>query len=168
MGRKLEGRNRNGLFFPGMADTLNQLATHCHLLVVTSNLTPIVTESLHANGVFCAEAVLGSDVEASKVKKVQSVMNQYPDNRCYYIAFVGDMLSHARRCIAGGRNRGWHSAGRPRAAPDHIVHSPEEGALSAEGGGSNKEDRCAQRLLVSGDGKTFLLRDDHRRPDGMR
>ncbi|HOE67232.1 MAG TPA: HAD hydrolase-like protein [Candidatus Hydrogenedentes bacterium] len=129
MGKKLEGRNRNGLFFPLMADTMNQLAQSCRVIVITSNLTPIVAESLHVNGVHCAEAVLGSDIEPSKVKKIRSVIGDANESPCYYIGdTVGDMVEGRE----GGAKTvavawGWHSAERLRtAAPDHMVHSPEE------------------------------------------
>jgi len=115
--------------FDGIAEAIKKLSTKNKLAVVTSNETAIVKKFLKDRDIDYFEEIIGSDREASKVKKIKRLKEEFPSYECYYIGdTVGDIIEGRR---AGAKTAavtwGWHSESKLReASPDYIVHSPKE------------------------------------------
>jgi len=116
-------------FFPGMADALNRLGRAHRVVIITSNVSAVVTAALARHGVATVEEVLGADVLPGKVAKIQRVMATAPGAAGYYIGDTrGDMLEGRE---AGARTVavtwGWHTRERlATAAPDSWAGTPAE------------------------------------------
>lgn len=115
--------------FTGMDEVLLKIAQDNLVYIITSNVSAITTEILKKNGITCFAGVIGADIEKSKIKKIQRLIRQYPDEPAYYVGdTVGDM--HEGR-EAGARTIGaawgWHGAAKLKASgPDFLVNAPGE------------------------------------------
>ncbi|NLN20894.1 MAG: HAD family hydrolase [Syntrophomonadaceae bacterium] len=115
--------------FKGIKDAIKKIAEQHRVIVITSNLSELVSTVLGKNGITEFEDILGADVEKSKVKKIRRAMKSYPSDISYYIGdTAGDMIE-ARE--AGAKtiavSWGYQSAERlKKADPDYLVNSPEE------------------------------------------
>lgn len=116
-------------FFPGIVSAINGLAEESPVYIITSNLGEVVAASLAQNGVCGVREVLGSDVEPSKVKKIQTVKSRWPGHEPFYFGdTLGDMIEGRE---AGAKTVGvcwgWHGRKRLAAAsPDFLFETPEE------------------------------------------
>lgn len=116
-------------FFPGIGESISRLAATHKLFVVTSNVGPVVEHSLVRHGVQGVRGVWGSDIEPSKVRKIERLRAQFPDLSPYYIGdTLGDMVEgRAGGAKTVGATWGWHGRRRlEQAAPDFLLDSPAE------------------------------------------
>ncbi len=115
--------------FDGISEAIKELSVSNKLAVVTSNETAIVKKFLKDRNIDYFEEIIGSDREASKVKKIKRLKEEFSSYECYYIGdTVGDIIEGRR---AGAKTVavawGWHSESKLReASPDYVVHSPKE------------------------------------------
>lgn len=115
--------------FEGMDEVLKSIAQDNKIYIITSNVSSITAAVLKRNGITCFEDVLGADIEKSKIKKIQKVMQQYPDMQAYYVGDTTGDISEGKAAGAGtiGVAWGWHGAERLKASqPDYLVYSPDE------------------------------------------
>ena len=123
----IENRDRIRIF-SGMQEVLKALSSH-PLFIVTSNDTEVVKEFLQSWNINFFKEILGSDREASKEKKIKSIMKKYPSSKHFFVGdTMGDIMEGKR---AGARTVaatwGWHSEGELiKAEPDYIVKTPFE------------------------------------------
>jgi phosphoglycolate phosphatase len=98
--------------FPTMDIVIKRLAKKHTLLISTSNETQVVSNYLKAKGLECFfEDIYGSDIEPSKVKKIELIKKNVPSNRYTYIGdTVGDMKECKQASIETvAATWGWHS-----------------------------------------------------------
>ena len=113
--------------FKGMKDAIKKIAEKHTVIVITSNLSALVSTVLRNNGITEFEDIVGAEKEKSKVKKIRRAMKSYPSDISYYIGdTAGDMIE-ARE--AGAKtiavSWGYQSAERlKKADPDYLVNSP--------------------------------------------
>ncbi len=115
--------------FEGMPAIVTRLAAAHTVYVVTSNVSETVAAFLEAYGARGVKDILGADQEISKIKKIKKVRKAHPGHQPYYIGDTkGDMVeSRAAGAVAVAAAWGWHPAATLReAAPDHLLHAPEE------------------------------------------
>lgn len=115
--------------FAGIDKALKKISAGNTVYIITSNLSDVTAAVLRRNGIECFDGVLGADVEKSKIKKIQMVMQQHPDLQAYYVGDTcGDMVEGKEAgAITVGVTWGWHGAERLKAGmPDHLVDSPEQ------------------------------------------
>jgi phosphoglycolate phosphatase len=115
--------------FGGIKEVLKTLATNNKLIIITSNSTSIVKNYLVKHNINEIEEVIGADIETSKVKKILSIKNKYPNTEIYYIGdTTGDIIEgkHAKvKTVAA--TWGWHARDKLVAQnPDFIIGSPKE------------------------------------------
>jgi phosphoglycolate phosphatase len=126
---RLEAANERIPPYPEMVALLNALAEAYPVYVITANQTEMVSRFLERHGVEGVRAVIGGDLEVSKVKRIRSVMKQYQDHTAFYIGDTkGDMREARRaRAVAVGVTWGWHSADKlQEGRPHHLLSEPDE------------------------------------------
>ncbi len=116
--------------FPGMPEVIARLAQAHVVLVITSAGTDGVRRILEDHGVEGVTAVLGGDLEPSKVRKIRDAQAQYGERLepWYVCDTVGDVLE-AREAGAAviGTAWGWHGEERlRRSQPDWIAQHPRD------------------------------------------
>lgn len=84
-----------------MIKLLKKLAKKYPLYIVTSNTSATVQRVLGEYGVDDVRGVLGADQETSKVKKLRSIMDQYPGEKTL---FIGDTKGDMTEASAAGIN----------------------------------------------------------------
>ncbi|NLF39364.1 HAD hydrolase-like protein [bacterium] len=115
--------------FPGMAGVLNELALAHHVCIITSNISDVVRDVLRANGVRGIRAILGSEKDASKTRKISRAIAACPGCEAFYFGdTVGDMREAREAGVAPVAVAwGWHGGQRLMSAqPAHSVHSPRD------------------------------------------
>ena len=115
--------------FSGIREMLNELGEKAPVYVITSNASAIAQAVLDANSVTTVRAVLGGDVERSKVVKLTNLKETYPDRRLYYVGDTcGDITeAHHAGAKAVAVSWGWHSVERlQKVVPDHVLQSPAD------------------------------------------
>ena len=121
--------DRKIYLFDGISDMINNLTQNHTVIIITSNVTPVVEKQLAANQITSITEILGADKETSKVKKIQNQIRRFPNADYYYIGdTLGDMIEGQK---AGAHtiavSWGWHSVEKLSTAnPYKIVHSPKE------------------------------------------
>lgn len=116
--------------YDGMIELLSKAASKLPVYIVTSNFYHFPSEMLSRYGVTGVKAILSGEKEPSKVKKIDSIKEMYPDDRIYFITdTTGDILeakeSSADEIIAV--SWGWHDRKRlEAAAPDRIFNNVGE------------------------------------------
>lgn len=124
----LERENIN--LFPKMKETIQELSKNNVLYIVTSSDTNLVNEFLtmyHLDRYF--EAVIGSDQEPSKTKKILSITQHYKEKDCFYIGdTVGDILEGKKAAVKTvAVTWGWHNEKQlAENNPDYMIHQPKE------------------------------------------
>lgn len=123
--------------FAGMPEALARLARRHVLAIITSCRGPVARGFLAAHEIGGISAVIGCDIEKSKVRRIERMIAEHgPAHRYWY---VGDTTGDMREGRAAGVNTvgvawGWHGAQRlATASPDHIVATPEELAELLDG-----------------------------------
>ncbi|MBI2423748.1 MAG: HAD family hydrolase [Candidatus Hydrogenedentes bacterium] len=136
LGPRVAQVNRQVRPFAGMPQLVAELAPRYPVYVVTSNLAEPVTAFLARHEFAGILGVLGSETDASKVKKIRRLSKRHPHNRPWYIGDTkGDMLE-ARKAgaVSVAAAWGWHSEALLLSAePDHLVHSPDKSRAPADG-----------------------------------
>ena len=108
---------------------LENLSKNNIVIIITSNLTNVVKESLKLKNINYFEEVIGADKETSKVKKIESIKLRYKDNDYFYIGDTkGDIIEGRKAGVKTiAVTWGWHSEEKLKEEnPDFIVHTPEE------------------------------------------
>jgi len=83
--------------FDGISEAIKELSVSNKLAVVTSNETAIVKKFLKDRNIDYFEEIIGSDKEASKVKKIRWLKEEFSSYECYYIGdTVGDIIEGRR------------------------------------------------------------------------
>ena len=115
--------------FSGIREMLNELGEKAPVYVITSNASAIAQAVLEANSVTTIRAVLGGDIEMSKVVKLTNLKEKYPDHTLYYVGDTcGDITeAHHAGVEAVAVSWGWHGLDRmQRTKPDHVLQTPAE------------------------------------------
>jgi len=117
--------------FPGVPALLTALASRFDVVVVTSNAAGVVRAFMAREGLAgCVSDVLGVEVDASKVRKIATLMARYPDqDRYYYVGDTrGDILEGAEAGATPlGAGWGWQGAAALReAGAAFVALSPAE------------------------------------------
>jgi len=116
--------------FPKMPTVLQKLAQQHTLIVSTSNETKVVEEYLKKKNLYnLFDCIYGSDIEPSKVKKIQLIRkNNHFDKYTYIGDTVGDVKEAKRANIQIiAVTWGWHSKKQlQHAHPDLIIDQPNE------------------------------------------
>lgn len=115
--------------FPEIFDLLKKIGSRFPVYIITSNVSATVEERLREFGVDGVKAVLGADKETSKIKKLRSVMAEYPGELTLFVGDTkGDMTESAAAGvdIRLGVTWGWQ---RPEVVcagnPDYVFHERE-------------------------------------------
>ncbi len=127
LGPRLAEANRRVEAFPGMPELLNDLASRCPVFVITSNLSAVIQAFLERYRIEGIRDVLGVDREASKVKKIRGVIEDYPVHAPHYVGDTrGDMVeARVAGAVAVAVTWGWHDTARVQSGnPDHVAESP--------------------------------------------
>jgi len=123
----LENKDRIRMF-SGIGEIIKELSSR-PLFIVTSNDTELVRNFLKSWHIDFFEDIIGSDREASKVKKIKSIMEKYPSSRYYFIGdTVGDIMEGRKAGVKTvAVTWGWHDEERlAKAKPDYMVKNPPE------------------------------------------
>lgn len=115
--------------FDGMTGILKSLAARHVLVVVTSNVSSVVQQLFDREKINCFEAILGAEVEKSKVKKIQKAMSKYHERPAFYVGDTrGDMIEGRQAgATTIAATWGWHDEDKLREAdPNYVVHTPAE------------------------------------------
>ena len=113
--------------FPGILDLIRTLQQRHSVYVVTSNVTKATVQFMDRHGIRGLEDVIGSDRQASKIKKIRRIAKQHRGSEVWYIGdTLGDMKeARAARAIPVAACWGWHDRARLATGnPDHLVESP--------------------------------------------
>ena len=115
--------------FPKMKQTLIDLSNQHTLCISTSNDTSIVKNFLKINQIFCFDQIYGSDINHSKIKKIDMIKKRYPsDNYAYIGDTIGDIEEGKKAdVITIAATWGWHSKDKlQQSKPDHLIDSIED------------------------------------------
>lgn len=113
----------------GIKEALEKLSNHHQLFIITSNDTRVVEVYLQLNHLDYFHDIIGSDKEASKVKKIQRILTNSTKNITYYIGdTVGDIIEGKKAGIQTiGVTWGWHTETQlQKVAPDYLIDTPDE------------------------------------------
>lgn len=115
--------------FPDIGRVLKELSRDHKLMVVTSNMSYVVREFLKHHEVDHIEKILGADHGESKVKKIGSIISEYPDSKVYYIGDTAGDIEEGRQAgaVTIAATWGFHDRERlEQVSPDHIVDAPAD------------------------------------------
>lgn len=116
----------------GLADVIKSLSKRYTLIIISSTISPAISQflELHHLREYFTE-ILGNDIEKSKVKKIQRVLEQYKissDETILITDTLGDIREATQcdvRCIAVAW--GYHSLETlQKGSPYKIVSRPKE------------------------------------------
>lgn len=129
-GRKLEDADYHVDAYPEPMEALRETAAHFPVYIVSSNTSESVHRTLREQKIDTVKAVLGADVESSKVKKFEQIKAEYPGERTYLITDTSGDIMEAREAqldVVVGVTWGWHAPEVVRAAkPDYIFDEPSQ------------------------------------------
>lgn len=116
----------------GLSEVIQELARTHDLLIISSTITEPIARFLHLYGLdtFFRE-ILGNDVEKSKVKKIQNVLQRYeigPEETVFITDTLGD-IREARECDVQSIAVTWGFHDRntlQKGDPYAIVSHPRE------------------------------------------
>ena len=92
---KTDGRYQTEAF-PEIFSLLKKVSETFPTYIITSNVSATVEKRLDEFGVTAVKDVLGADKETSKIKKLRSVLAQYPGERTLFVGDTkGDMVESA-------------------------------------------------------------------------
>lgn len=115
--------------FEGVKECIATLSKKNKLMIVTSNLTDIVTLFLDQQRMNLFEEILGADNHTSKVQKILSIKKKYPGFKYFY---VGDTMGDIKEGKQAGVQTiattwGYHNRTKLQGQkPDYIVDSPSQ------------------------------------------
>lgn len=114
--------------FPDMKSVLRDLSREHKLIISTSNETNVVRKHLKKENIDSLfDEIYGSDIEPSKVKKIQIIQNKNPSGKYFYIGdTIGDILEGKEAKVQTiAVSWGWHTKEELlKVKPDHIVDKP--------------------------------------------
>jgi phosphoglycolate phosphatase len=114
--------------FPEIKQVLEKLTDQHTLIISTSNETTVVSEYLKQKRLYrFFNAIYGSDVEPSKVKKIELIKQNYTSNKYTYIGdTVGDIKEGKQAQIQTvATTWGWHSKEQLlQTNPDYVADQP--------------------------------------------
>ncbi|MBI4765791.1 MAG: HAD family hydrolase [Deltaproteobacteria bacterium] len=119
---------KNIRLFDGVKEMLEKLSRNNRLIIITSNVTRVIEESLKLKNMTCFEEILGADKETSKVKKIKMMKSKHKGCSIYYIGDTrGDILEGKKAGIKTiAITWGWHSQDQlGEEQPDFMVDSPQ-------------------------------------------
>lgn len=118
--------------FPGIKKVVRELSKSKKnkLIIVTSSETNVVKKFLKMHNIDSFEAVIGSDKEASKVKKIEKIKSEFNNgSKFYYIGDTkGDIIEGKNAGVKTvGVTWGWHGKNRLKEeAPEYLVNKPRQ------------------------------------------
>jgi len=115
--------------FNGIEEMLQKLSKGNKIIIITSNLTNVVEDSLKLKNIDCFEEVIGADKETSKVKKIETIKSKYKCNEYFYIGDTkGDIIEGKKADIKTiAITWGWHNEDKLKEeSPDYIISTPDE------------------------------------------
>ncbi len=115
--------------FPGIQKTISRLAEENKLFVVTSNESNVVDAFLKSQKVSDFIGIYGSDKGGSKVNKILSIKQQFPDADFYYIGdTIGDIDEGRKAEVSTiAVSWGWHDSSLLAAEkPDYLIDAPAD------------------------------------------
>jgi len=98
--------------FPGMIALLKETALKYPVYIVTSNIYKFPDDMLSKYKITGIRGILSAETENSKVKKINSVKEKYPNDRIYFITDTkGDVIEahESAADIVVAVTWGWHS-----------------------------------------------------------
>ena len=111
-----------------MKSVLRDLSREHKLIISTSNETNVVRKHLKKENIDSLfDEIYGSDIEPSKVKKIQIIQNKNPSGKYFYIGdTIGDILEGKEAKVQTiAVSWGWHTKEELlKVKPDHIVDKP--------------------------------------------
>ena len=114
--------------FPDIKFVLNELSNHFPLIISTSNETSVVRNYLKSKNIeHLFVDIYGSDIEPSKVKKIQLIQNQLDADKYTYVGdTVGDIKEAKQANIHTiAVSWGWHKKNDlERFNPDFLIQKP--------------------------------------------
>lgn len=115
--------------FEKMDKILEKISKKNRIIVITSNVTSVVEHSIKNHGVKGVSEIIGGDKEISKVKKIKSIIERYPNAQIYYVGDTkGDIVESKKIGVTAiAVTWGNHSKKKLNdAGADYIVDKPEE------------------------------------------
>jgi len=115
--------------FPEIKNVLENLSKQAKLIIISSNHSNFITEILNYHNIEYIDKILGADIEKSKVKKIKSQTEKYPDHKIYYVGdTVGDIReAKLARVKVIGVTWGFHSREiLVKENPDFLINKPSE------------------------------------------
>lgn len=126
---KQKGSLKNIQLFPGIKESITELAKNNTMYIVTSNASHVVERVLKDKRINFFQEVLGAEQEKSKTKKIKTLTKQFPNSESFYIGDTkGDIIEGKNAGVKTvGVAWGWHGEKRLKETnPDYILKSPEE------------------------------------------
>ena len=118
--------------FPGMREVIEYFSRRRPLIIISSTHSDLIREFLHVNALdHCFGSILGNEVHASKVRKMEMAFAQYgalPDECCFVTDTLGD-IKEAHRLGVRAIGVTWGFQAKEileRGAPSVIVDVPYE------------------------------------------
>lgn len=114
---------------PYVSESLQHLAQHYPLYLITSNFTEAAEHFLTKQNIGCFREVMGMEQGVIKTDKIRTVMKQHPDQPCYFVSDTSGDLNEAREAgaITVAVSWGWHDRSTLEAAkPAFILDNPSE------------------------------------------
>lgn len=115
--------------FSGMDKALEKIATKNKIFIITSNVSAVPKRVLQSNGITCVADVIGAEKEKSKIKKIQNLIQLFPELPAYYVGDTkGDIIEGQKAGVRTiGVAWGWHGREKLKeSSPDYLVSSPQE------------------------------------------
>jgi phosphoglycolate phosphatase len=115
--------------FPGIQKTIRRLAEENKLFVVTSNESNVVDAFLKSQKVSDFIGIYGSDKGGSKVNKILSIKQQFPNGDFYYIGdTIGDIDEGRKAEVSTvAVTWGWHDLSLLATnKPDYLIKAPSD------------------------------------------
>jgi len=115
--------------FPGIRAVLVKLADRCEVIIISSNTTELIKQSMKLNRLDFIGEVIGGDIEPSKVKKINAQKNKHPGSELLYIGdTVGDINEAKKAGVATvAVTWGFHSKELlEKEKPDYLFDRPED------------------------------------------
>lgn len=117
--------------FPGIKKVVRELSKSekNKLIIVTSSETNVVKRFLKMHDIDDFDAVIGSDKEASKVKKIEKIKSEFKGSKFYYIGDTkGDIVEGKNAGVKTvGVTWGWHGKNRLKVeTPEYLINEPKQ------------------------------------------
>ncbi len=85
----------------GVVEAIKKLSENYILIIISSTITPLISDYLEVFGIkTCFSEILGDDIEKSKTKKIQMILDKYsvgPSETIFITDTLGD-VNEAEKC----------------------------------------------------------------------